>query len=158
MTLSHLYSLSGYASVQAIESSSKLDDEQWLAYWILYSFITLMEMVLQSLICWIPIWYELKQLFMASFLSAIRKTLGLGTRSSGRHQRGRPISSMNGAPVRGAATNGACKMRADGLAGRRQAAPARRTTTGGGLEGRRRERREGRRPRREKGHTEGMGG
>jgi receptor expression-enhancing protein 5/6 len=38
--------------VLAIESSSKLDDEQWLAYWIIYSFITLMEMVLQSLICW----------------------------------------------------------------------------------------------------------
>ena len=41
-----------YASVQAMESSSKLDDEQWLAYWILYSFITLMEMLLQSLIYW----------------------------------------------------------------------------------------------------------
>ncbi|KAL6890159.1 hypothetical protein ACP4OV_008922 [Aristida adscensionis] len=54
-----------YASVQAMESPSKLDDEQWLAYWILYSFITLMEMILQSLIYWIPIWYELKLLFMA---------------------------------------------------------------------------------------------
>ncbi|PUZ44833.1 hypothetical protein GQ55_8G161700 [Panicum hallii var. hallii] len=73
-TLSHLYSLAGptvtllyplHASVQAMESSSKLDDEQWLAYWILYSFITLMEMVLHSLICWIPIWYELKLLFTA---------------------------------------------------------------------------------------------
>lgn len=71
--LSHLYSLSGpivtllypsYASVQAMESSSKLQDEQWLAYWILYSLITLMEMVLHSLICWIPIWYELKLLFI----------------------------------------------------------------------------------------------
>ncbi|XP_066338104.1 HVA22-like protein e [Miscanthus floridulus] len=48
-----------------MESSSKLDDEQWLAYWILYSFITLMEMLLQSLIYWIPVWYELKLLFMA---------------------------------------------------------------------------------------------
>nr|CAB3489831.1 unnamed protein product [Digitaria exilis] len=72
--LSHLHSLAGptvtllyplYASVQAMETSSKLDDEQWLAYWILYSFITLMEMVLQSLIYWIPLWYELKLLFMA---------------------------------------------------------------------------------------------
>ncbi|KAJ1275525.1 hypothetical protein BS78_05G142500 [Paspalum vaginatum] len=48
-----------------MESSSKLDDEQWLAYWILYSFITLTEMVLQSLIYWIPSWYELKLLAMA---------------------------------------------------------------------------------------------
>uniref|UniRef100_A0A0A8YNK1 HVA22-like protein n=1 Tax=Arundo donax TaxID=35708 RepID=A0A0A8YNK1_ARUDO len=72
--LAHLHSLAGptvmllyplYASVQAMESPSKLDDEQWLAYWILYSFITLMEMVLESLIYWIPIWYELKLLFIA---------------------------------------------------------------------------------------------
>ncbi|CAL4984587.1 unnamed protein product [Urochloa decumbens] len=80
--LTHLHSLAGptvmllyplYASVQAMESPSKLDDEQWLAYWILYSFITLMEMVLESLIycCLqelisrIPIWYELKLLFIA---------------------------------------------------------------------------------------------
>ncbi|KAL5204099.1 hypothetical protein ABZP36_008970 [Zizania latifolia] len=72
--LVHLHSLAGptvmllyplYASVQAMESSSKLDDEQWLAYWILYSFITLMEMVLESVIYWIPIWYELKLLFIA---------------------------------------------------------------------------------------------
>ncbi|CAN6381301.1 unnamed protein product [Urochloa humidicola] len=45
-----------------MERSSKVDDEQWLAYWILYSFVTLMEMVLESLIYWIPIWYELKLL------------------------------------------------------------------------------------------------
>ncbi|XP_039776940.1 HVA22-like protein e isoform X2 [Panicum virgatum] len=62
-TVMLLYPL--YASVQAMESPSKLDDEQWLAYWILYSFITLMEMVLESLIYWIPIWYELKLLFIA---------------------------------------------------------------------------------------------
>lgn len=72
--LTHLHSLAGptvmllyplYASVRAMESPSKLDDEQWLAYWILYSFVTLMEMVLESLIYWIPIWYELKLLFIA---------------------------------------------------------------------------------------------
>lgn len=72
--LTHLHSLAGptvmllyplYASVRAMESPSKLDDEQWLAYWILYSFVTLMEMLLESLIYWIPIWYELKLLFIA---------------------------------------------------------------------------------------------
>ena len=41
-----------YASVVAIESTSKLDDEQWLAYWIIYSFLTLMEMVLQPVLEW----------------------------------------------------------------------------------------------------------
>lgn len=41
-----------YASVMAIESPSKVDDEQWLAYWILYSFLTLTEIVLQPVLEW----------------------------------------------------------------------------------------------------------
>ncbi|KAL5791530.1 hypothetical protein ACOSP7_000124 [Xanthoceras sorbifolium] len=54
-----------YASVMAIESPSKVDDEQWLAYWILYSFLTLTEMVLQPILEWIPIWYTVKLALMA---------------------------------------------------------------------------------------------
>ncbi|CAK9183198.1 unnamed protein product [Ilex paraguariensis] len=54
-----------YASVMAIESPSKVDDQQWLAYWILYSFLTLMEMLLQPILEWIPIWYTVKLAFVA---------------------------------------------------------------------------------------------
>ncbi|KAI8544009.1 hypothetical protein RHMOL_Rhmol08G0261900 [Rhododendron molle] len=54
-----------YASVIAIESPSKVDDEQWLAYWIIYSFLTLMEMLLQPVLEWIPFWYDLKLVFVA---------------------------------------------------------------------------------------------
>ncbi|CAN4114809.1 unnamed protein product [Withania somnifera] len=54
-----------YASVIAIETPDKLDDEQWLAYWIFYSFLTLMEMVLQHVLEWIPIWYDVKLIFVA---------------------------------------------------------------------------------------------
>lgn len=54
-----------YASVVAIETTDKLDDEQWLAYWIFYSFLTLMEMVLQPVLEWIPIWYDVKLIFVA---------------------------------------------------------------------------------------------
>ncbi|GFZ17356.1 HVA22 homologue D [Actinidia rufa] len=72
--MTHVHSLAGpvvmllyplYASVVAIESTSKLDDEQWLAYWIIYSFLTLMEMLLQPILEWIPIWYDIKLLFVA---------------------------------------------------------------------------------------------
>ncbi|CAM8922116.1 unnamed protein product [Rhodiola kirilowii] len=72
--LTHAHSLAGpaimllyplYASVIAIESPSKVDDEQWLAYWILYSFLTLTEMVLQPILEWIPIWYSVKLVFVA---------------------------------------------------------------------------------------------
>ncbi|KAJ9676590.1 hypothetical protein PVL29_021885 [Vitis rotundifolia] len=70
----HLHSLAGpvimllyplYASVIAMESTTKVDDEQWLAYWILYSFLTLMEMLLQPILKWIPIWYDVKLVFVA---------------------------------------------------------------------------------------------
>ncbi|OIT38074.1 PREDICTED: HVA22-like protein e [Nicotiana attenuata] len=69
----HLHTLAGpvtmllyplYASVVAIETTDKLDDEQWLAYWIFYSFLTLMEMVLQPVLEWIPIWYDVKLIFV----------------------------------------------------------------------------------------------
>ncbi|XP_016712412.2 HVA22-like protein e isoform X2 [Gossypium hirsutum] len=63
--LSNLHALAGYASVIAIETPGKEDDEQWLAYWILYSLLTLTEMVLQSVLEWIPIWYTVKLVFMA---------------------------------------------------------------------------------------------
>ncbi|XXG41613.1 hypothetical protein AAC387_Pa01g2045 [Persea americana] len=72
--LSYLHSLAGpsvmllyplYASIQAIESTSKLDDEQWLAYWILYSLLTLMEMVAAPVLKWILIWYQMKVLFVS---------------------------------------------------------------------------------------------
>ncbi|XP_039001376.1 HVA22-like protein e [Hibiscus syriacus] len=72
--LTSLHSLAGplvmllyplYASVIAIESPGKEDDEQWLAYWILYSFLTLTEMVFESVLEWIPIWYSAKLLFIA---------------------------------------------------------------------------------------------
>ncbi|CAI9113131.1 OLC1v1013674C1 [Oldenlandia corymbosa var. corymbosa] len=53
-----------YASVIAIESPSKLDDEQWLAYWILYSFLTLVEILFQPILEWIPIWYDVKLAFI----------------------------------------------------------------------------------------------
>ncbi|KAE9587442.1 hypothetical protein Lalb_Chr23g0273661 [Lupinus albus] len=61
--LTLLYPL--YASVVAIESPSKIDDEQWLSYWIIYSFLTLAEMVLQPILKWIPIWYDVKLLMVA---------------------------------------------------------------------------------------------
>lgn len=53
-----------YASVIAIESPSKEDDEQWLAYWIIYSFLTLLEILIQPLLEWIPIWYTAKLLLV----------------------------------------------------------------------------------------------
>ncbi|KAH7431905.1 hypothetical protein KP509_08G072400 [Ceratopteris richardii] len=49
-----------FASIKAIESPSKIDDQQWLTYWILYSFITLVELSFWKLFYWIPLWGKIK--------------------------------------------------------------------------------------------------
>ncbi|KAF7124654.1 hypothetical protein RHSIM_Rhsim12G0176700 [Rhododendron simsii] len=74
-TITFLHSLAGpvmmllyplFASVIAIETKSKgdSDHEQWLAYWILYSFLTLVEMLLEPILQWIPIWHDIKLVYM----------------------------------------------------------------------------------------------
>ncbi|GMH11967.1 hypothetical protein Nepgr_013808 [Nepenthes gracilis] len=51
-----------YASVRAIETPSPLDDQQWLTYWVLYSFITLFELSFWQILQWLPIWAYIKLL------------------------------------------------------------------------------------------------
>ncbi|RWR89170.1 TB2/DP1/HVA22-related protein [Cinnamomum micranthum f. kanehirae] len=52
-----------FASMRAIESPSTLDDQQWLTYWVLYSFITLFELSFWRFLAWLPFWPYMKLLF-----------------------------------------------------------------------------------------------
>ncbi|GAB4853809.1 HVA22-like protein f [Ancistrocladus abbreviatus] len=52
-----------YASVRATESPSTLEDQQWLTYWVLYSFITLFELSCWKVLQWLPFWAYVKLLF-----------------------------------------------------------------------------------------------
>ncbi|XP_065858633.1 HVA22-like protein f [Euphorbia lathyris] len=52
-----------YASLRAIESPSVHDDQQWLTYWILYSFISLFELSTWKILVWLPFWPYIKLLF-----------------------------------------------------------------------------------------------
>ncbi|KAL3754787.1 hypothetical protein ACJRO7_001961 [Eucalyptus globulus] len=52
-----------YASMRAIESPNHVDDQQWLTYWVLYSFITLFELSFYQILAWLPFWPYLKLLF-----------------------------------------------------------------------------------------------
>ncbi|KAI3439927.1 HVA22-like protein, partial [Psidium guajava] len=52
-----------YASMRAIESPSTLDDQQWLTYWVLYSFITLFELSCHQILAWLPFWPYVKLVF-----------------------------------------------------------------------------------------------
>lgn len=44
--------LGRYASVQAIESPLKEDDQQWLTYWVLYSLSALFELGAGPILEW----------------------------------------------------------------------------------------------------------
>lgn len=49
-----------YASVMAIESPFKEDDQQWLTYWVLYSIVSLLEMAAAPVFAWIPLYSTFK--------------------------------------------------------------------------------------------------
>ncbi|XP_066319543.1 HVA22-like protein a isoform X2 [Miscanthus floridulus] len=55
--------VAGYASVRAIETKSAVDDQQWLTYWVLYSFITLFELTFAPVLEWLPFWSYAKLFF-----------------------------------------------------------------------------------------------
>ncbi|XP_074264855.1 HVA22-like protein a isoform X1 [Silene latifolia] len=52
-----------YASIKAIESGSRADDQQWLTYWVLYSLITIFELSFAKVLEWFPIWSYAKLFF-----------------------------------------------------------------------------------------------
>lgn len=56
-----------YASILAIESPYKEDDQQWLTYWVLYSLVALFEILAWPVIAWIP-FYTTAKLLIASWL------------------------------------------------------------------------------------------
>ncbi|GFR49706.1 hypothetical protein Agub_g11859 [Astrephomene gubernaculifera] len=53
-----------YMSLKAIQSTTKLDDTQWLTYWVVYAFLSTFESVGMFLLSWIPLYYEIKLLFV----------------------------------------------------------------------------------------------
>ncbi|KAL8796043.1 MAG: hypothetical protein Q9195_001619 [Heterodermia aff. obscurata] len=49
----------GYYSLDALFSASKTDDTQWLTYWVVYAFLTVLESVV-SAVYWFPFYYTFK--------------------------------------------------------------------------------------------------
>ncbi|BBG94236.1 HVA22 homologue C [Prunus dulcis] len=59
-----------YASIKAIETKSRTDDQQWLTYWVLYSLMTIFELTFAKVLEWLaaylvgfPIWPYAKLIF-----------------------------------------------------------------------------------------------
>jgi hypothetical protein len=50
----------GYKSFQSIEATSWKEDNSWLVFWTLYSVIQFFEFFFDSVLCELPMYYELK--------------------------------------------------------------------------------------------------
>ncbi|KAK9803263.1 hypothetical protein WJX72_002050 [[Myrmecia] bisecta] len=52
-------------SIQAVESSGTEDDTQWLMYWLCYSLISIVELLLWSVLRYVPLYREIKVAVLA---------------------------------------------------------------------------------------------
>ncbi|EMC97030.1 hypothetical protein BAUCODRAFT_68492 [Baudoinia panamericana UAMH 10762] len=53
----------GYYSLEALFSRGKSDDTQWLTYWIVYAFFTIIESMVNA-VYWFPFYYTFKFIFV----------------------------------------------------------------------------------------------
>ena len=53
-----------YKSFQAVETKTKGDDVQWLVYWVIFAFFTILETFVDLLLFWIPFYYAFKLAFL----------------------------------------------------------------------------------------------
>lgn len=54
-----------FKSFEAIESPGAKDDQQWLTYWVVYSFINIVEKLLWVVLMWVPLYGLLKTALLA---------------------------------------------------------------------------------------------
>ena len=60
-------------SFKAIESKEKEDDTQWLTYWVVYSFFSVLETFISFLLNWIPFYFAFKLAFLVYLFHPERK-------------------------------------------------------------------------------------
>lgn len=53
----------GYYSLEALFTTSKHDDTQWLTYWVVFAFFTVIESLI-SVVYWFPFYYTFKFVFL----------------------------------------------------------------------------------------------
>ncbi|KAK3905432.1 TB2/DP1, HVA22 family-domain-containing protein [Staphylotrichum tortipilum] len=53
----------GYYSLAALFTTSKADDTQWLTYWVVFAFFSVIESLV-SVVYWVPFYYTFKFVFL----------------------------------------------------------------------------------------------
>jgi len=67
------FALPGYYSLEALFSASKVDDTQWLTYWVSFAFFTVFESMVNA-VYWFPFYYTFK--FVLILWMALPQTSG----------------------------------------------------------------------------------
>ncbi|TKA70241.1 Protein yop1 [Friedmanniomyces simplex] len=57
------FAIPAYYSLEALFSSGKADDSQWLTYWVVYAFLTVLESAVNA-VYWFPFYYVFKFVFI----------------------------------------------------------------------------------------------
>ncbi|KAK4164884.1 TB2/DP1, HVA22 family-domain-containing protein [Cladorrhinum sp. PSN259] len=57
------FAIPGYYSLGALFSANQHDDTQWLTYWVVFSFFTVLESLV-SVVYWVPFYYTFKFVFL----------------------------------------------------------------------------------------------
>jgi len=53
-----------FKSFEAIENKTRGDDTQWLVYWVIFAFFSIIEVFIDFLLYWIPFYYAFKLAFL----------------------------------------------------------------------------------------------
>ncbi|TKA28945.1 Protein yop1 [Salinomyces thailandicus] len=67
------FAIPAYYSLGALFSSGKTDDTQWLTYWVVYAFLTVIESAINA-VYWFPFYYTFK--FVLIVWMALPQTAG----------------------------------------------------------------------------------
>merc|ERR1712130_1007293 len=60
-----------YCSIKALESSVKNDDTQWLTYWVVFAFFSVVEYFADFIAGWVPFYWLSKCLFLVWCMAPI---------------------------------------------------------------------------------------
>ena len=60
-----------YMSIKALETDDKDDDTQWLMYWVVFSFFSVIEFFTDILVGWIPAYWFFKCIFLLWCMSGL---------------------------------------------------------------------------------------
>ena len=60
-----------YMSIKALETDDKDDDTQWLMYWVVFSFFSVIEFFADILVYWIPGYWFCKCVFLLWCMSGL---------------------------------------------------------------------------------------